>query len=115
MSTIEEISDNVKAYLGLRLEMLRLKATAMASGILANHIVVLYLTGMVLICLLFLAVALAIYLSDLFESAAAGFGATGAVLTIITAIVVLLRRKLLFGPLRDRFIRDLLGHDEKEK
>lgn len=85
--TIEDLVTDVKGYLNVRVEYLRLYAVERASKIFADLVTNVVVVVSFILAFLFGSVTLAFYLSTVFGGYTAGFGAV-AILYILLAVIV---------------------------
>lgn len=102
---LEELFSDAKVYLETRIEYTKLSAVEKGSKIFADLIT----NGAVIICFvlafLFASFTLALYLSDVLESYAAGFGCVAGIYLLLSIIVYLTKDKFIERFLVNLFIR----------
>lgn len=97
------IGDLADTFYKLTVLKLTQKTTNIASGILLG--VALGIFGFLIV--LFLSVALALWLGDLINSRAGGFLLTAGIFVVLLAIIAVLRKKIVFPYIRNRIIRKI--------
>lgn len=101
---LEALTDDFKAYMHTSKELLELQITeriAVASASLIQYAII---GIVVLFCLLFLSVSLGIYLSIVFESFLYGFLSVAGLYIVITGILILAKKQLIFNPVINTII-----------
>lgn len=100
------IIDQLKEYVETRLKLAKLDAIDKSTSVLASMITDVIVAISLILTFLFLSFALAFYLSGLFHSYCAGFGAVAGLYLLIAVIIILTKDKLQ-KPLVNLFIRKL--------
>lgn len=99
---VDHIEDLATTFYRLSIVSLTQKTSNITSGIIVTVI-----TGVIgLFILLFLGVALSLWLGDLVESRAGGF-LLGAAIFLIALIVLIVMRKQIMSPIRNFIIRKI--------
>jgi hypothetical protein len=104
---IEETVDNIKEYVQTRYELITLQASDRISDATSEILSKLLIALVVIIAFLLLSFAAAIYLSSAIGRDYSGFLIVGGAYFVIGVIMVLVRKKLIAGPLRDKMIKAL--------
>ncbi len=112
----DQLLKNVKEYINTRLELVQLQAIEKTSTILST----LFSNALIVLCLvmafLFGSLALGFYLSDVFESTAAGFGLVAAIYLVFAVIAVALKKsyleKALVNSLIKKFFKNRVSDNE---
>ena len=112
----ERLAENVRKYIALRMEVLRLEAlekTAWVASFLVSMFVVLFI---LFFSFIFVNVAIAFVLADFFGSLTIGFGIFGIFYFILALLVIIYRKKMIEGLLFSTAIENiLLGLEERER
>lgn len=105
----------LKEYVDSQLELVKLRAIARGSRIIASLVIDVSKILLALLVVFFLAMALAFYLGQLFNNYALGFLAAGGVFALIILLINLTKGKLELV-LMDMTIRKTLGkwHEEDD-
>jgi hypothetical protein len=104
----EQLITNIKGYLNLRYEVMRLEVTRKISGSGSVFISSIILCVFALITILFFSIAAGFYLSVLYGSRIQGFSLVGGFYLLVTFVLFLFRKKLLSEPVEDKMIHELL-------
>ena len=108
----EKLTDNLKEYVNTRYDLITLKLTQKTANISAHTIAVI-LIGMVMsMFLLFINIAVALYLSSLLNNNYAGFFMVAGFYLLITLIFIIGKRGLILTPIRNLIVKQIL-HDEQ--
>ena len=106
---IEEIIENLKNYINTNYELLKLKAVERISVSLADLISD-FLVGLVLfLFVFFISLWAGFYLSTLVGDNYSGFAIVAGIYLLIGLIMIVLRRKLVEKPLRNKIIRKIFS------
>lgn len=104
---VEELLSQVKAYSKIQLELLKLrtieKAAVTGSYLSANF----FIFSACVVTLIFLSIATAFYLSQLLGSIVSGFALVGAFYLLVTLVLVLLRKRIVETPIKNKIIYTL--------
>ena len=92
---IQALWAEVKTYINLRLEELRLKAVEKVSKIMADLITILLMITFAVMAFLAACITLAFYLSDLLNSYTQGFGCTALIFLAIAVITLLAKDRYI--------------------
>jgi hypothetical protein len=95
----------IKEYFETRLQLIKLQAVLAVSRLLTLIFVLIIVFILLLFILLFLGLALAWWLTELFDSKVLGFSGAAAVFLLLLVMVIVLRKVLLQNPLIRLFIR----------
>jgi hypothetical protein len=101
---IDQAIDNIKEYINTRYELVTLKATDKASGIISNVASGVLILWLMLMALLLLSFAAAWYFSVVTGQRYLGFCIVGGFYLVIGIVLVIFRRSLLFKPFRNKII-----------
>ncbi|MFA5713283.1 MAG: hypothetical protein WC960_03800 [Bacteroidales bacterium] len=108
LTHIEDIAEEAKNYIELRIEHLKLKIVEALSSIVSKLSVLLIALLLIIIAIAFLAVALNLYLSALFNSNITGALTTALIFIVIAIIVLLFRNRLFVNSLTSLFSAQIL-------
>lgn len=109
---INEVVTQVSTYSKLQTELLKLRgieATANAGSQLFSR---LFTWIVLLLACIFAGIAAALYLSKSFNSIILGFLGTAGVYLIVWLVLVLVRKKLIAEPLKNKIIFALTSQEE---
>ncbi len=104
---LEQIVNEIKEYINLRTELLKLEITERSSVIGASIFSVLIVVVLILFFLFLGSIGLSIYLSEFVGNSYAGFLIVAGGYLLLGLILFLGRKKLIEEPLRDKIIRKL--------
>ena len=102
-----ELVDHVEDMAGTFYKLTLLKATQKATNIGSSFLVILATSVLGLFALLFLGVALCLWLGDLVNSRAGGFLIGAGIFLLILGTVIALRKKIVFPYFRNLIIRKI--------
>jgi len=105
---LEEITDSIKEYLLLNLEILKLEATERISQIGASLTAVLLVSVSVFMFVFMLSIGLGFYISAMLGNAYSGFAIIAAFYFVLAILLFIGRKKLIEKPLRDKIIEKTL-------
>ncbi|MGP8214439.1 MAG: phage holin family protein [Bacteroidia bacterium] len=111
-SKIEELTDNVKEYINIRVELVKLQATNKVSILIAILEFGLIAFLLVQLILIVAGLALGYYLSSVTGSTFLGFLLVTGLYIIMGIVLVTYRKKLIINPIRNIIIKYILS-DEK--
>ncbi|MCX6205588.1 MAG: hypothetical protein NTZ19_04965 [Bacteroidetes bacterium] len=110
---LEENKKMIQEYVELKIEIFNLKFIRKSSSIGGILIWIMILAFSGLLILFFAGITLGFWLSKVFESNIAGFGATTGILLLITLILVLARKQLFINPIIRIIIREQTKENEE--
>lgn len=99
IESIQKLFSEIKNYINLQKELLQLTAAEKATTVITLLVVAVAFLFLGSFMFLFLACALAIYLGELFNNYAAGFGITAGVLLLLALLILIFRRQLIINPI----------------
>ena len=102
-----EIIDHVEDMAGTFYKLSLLKATQKATNVGSSFLVILALSVFGVFALLFLGIALCLWLGDLVNSRAGGFLIGAGFFFLVLGVIIALRKKIVFPFFRDLIIRKL--------
>lgn len=103
----EKLTESISNYAETYYKLSVLKAADKATGIASSTLSGLVLAVLGMFVLMFLSVALALWLGGLLNSAAAGFLLVGVLYAGIITVIVLLSKRIVFPFIRNKIIRKL--------
>lgn len=110
---LRDITDDVKEYVNLRMQLMRLNVTEKISGALANFIAAGAAIILLIIFFVFASIGLAYWVGSLLENTALGFISVAGIYLLL-AIIILLIRNSIQPKLTDIFINDFTNDDDGE-
>ena len=105
---IEDLNENLKAYLSTRYDLAVLKTTDKVSAIGSMTSLAVILGVFITLFVLFLSVSLGFFLSEWFGSYALGFLVLSGGYFLLFLVVLIFRKSLIIEPVRNRIIRSIL-------
>jgi hypothetical protein len=109
---LEEITDNLKEYLLLNFEILKLEATERISVIGASLTATLLIGISVFMFVFTLSIGLGFYISAILGDAYSGFAIIAAFYFLLAIILFVGRKKLIERPLRDKIIEKIANNPQ---
>lgn len=113
-SKIEDLFSNLKEYVKLQYDILRLQLTEKAATLGATLVTALILGFIVLLTVILLSITAALYAGDLMGSRTLGFMIVSGFYVLITLIFVLFKGKLIRDPIRDKIINEILKKEAEK-
>lgn len=113
--TIDDLVTDVKGYLNVRVEYLRLYAVERVSKIFAEMLTKVAVIISFMLAFLFGSVTLAFYLASVFESNTAGFGAVALIYILIAMLVFITKKSFLERALTNFAINTYFSKLEEEE
>jgi hypothetical protein len=112
LKKLEELTDSLKRYILLNIEIVRLEATKHVS-VIGSTVVGSFVVGISVFLFVFsLSIGLGFYLSALLGDSYSGFAIIAGFYFLLAIILFLGRKKFIEKPLRDKIIKKIL--EEKE-
>ena len=102
---IEEITEKVKSYIQTNYELIKLQTIERSSVILADLISNILVGLVVILFVFFLSICAGFYFSSRLGEYYLGFAIVAGFYFLCGLILILLRKKLLERPMRDKIIR----------
>jgi hypothetical protein len=109
---LEELTANIKEYVNIQYKLATLKAGGMASTIGAKIVAIFILALIFFLFLIFISITVGLYISTLVGSREKGFLILSAIYFVKGIILFVFREKLLIGPIRNSFIKQIFKDDE---
>lgn len=110
---LEENKKTLQEYVELKIEIFNLKFIRKSSSIGGILVWILILSFLGLLIIFFAGMTLGFWLSNIFDSNVAGFGATTGILLLITLILILARKQLFINPIIRIIIREQTRENEE--
>lgn len=108
----ESIGSSIRHYVNMQIDRAAMKGAEKMSWVSNKVIVTTIFIVAGSIILLFLGIALALFLGDVMNSYALGFLSVAGAVLIIAAVIYLLRKKLFANQMAKMYTRMLLGDDK---
>ena len=111
-ANLKGLEDDLKAYVHIQTEILRLSVADKASTFGAMTVTRIVLSAYAMLCIIFLSAGLALFIGQRLESFAGGFLIVGAFYLLVLAIVYAIRHRAIAVPVKDAIIRDMLAEEK---
>jgi hypothetical protein len=102
-----DLADHVEDLANTFYKLTVVNITQKATNIASNLLLVLTITIVGFLIILFVGVALALWLGDLVNSRAGGFLITAGIFGIVLLIIASIRKKIVFPYIRDLIVRKI--------
>ncbi len=112
-SKAEELVEHLKEYANNRVDQIKLSTSEKTAKLFAWLIAVGVIVVLVVFFILFAAVALSLYMGEVFGAIYWGFLFTGGVLLLLALLLWMFRAQLLQYPIRNAMIQQLFTKDEE--
>jgi hypothetical protein len=112
---MENLMGSLKDYVDVRLERIKLSVAGKLSALAANLLAAIFVCMMATMVIVFLSVALALYLGELFGHAWTGFLAVAGVYLLLAAITWLMKGKWIRMPIMNGIIAQLTKPEDDEE
>ncbi|MBC7652580.1 MAG: hypothetical protein H7101_12620 [Deinococcales bacterium] len=106
----ELITEHIGDFLETQKDLALVNAAIIGTNIASTSIVFLFISLFILLFLLFAAIALALWLGNIFENTALGFITTGGIFFVFGIICILLREKIVL-PIKDAIVNLIYDKD----
>jgi uncharacterized membrane protein YqjE len=113
-SKAEELAQHVKEYVNNRIDQLKLYSAEKTAKLLSNLIAVFVVVMLVVFFILFGAVALSLFMGEVFGATYLGFLLTGGILLLFALIIWVFRSSILQLPIMNSIIGQLFTETEEE-
>ncbi len=107
----DKLTDNLKEYANTRYEIITLQVTQKAANIGSQTTAILLIGMVVSLFLLFINIAVALYLSSVLNSRFVGFFIVAGFYFVLTLIFIIGRKKLIINPLRNLIVKQILNEE----
>ncbi len=105
----EQLTDSLKKYLNTNLELIKLQTTERSSVIFSSLISRLFVGLAGVSFVFFLSLGMGFYLNTFFENFHTGFAIVAGFYFLLCLILILIRKKFVEAPIRDKIIRTVLN------
>jgi Putative Actinobacterial Holin-X, holin superfamily III len=112
-SKAEELVEHLKEYANNRADQIKLSTSEKTAKLFSWLIAIGVIVALVVFFILFAAVALSLYMGEVFGAAYWGFLFTGAVLLLMALLLWMFRAQLLQYPIMTAMIQQLFTKDEE--
>lgn len=102
---IEELSEGLRDYLNTNVQLVKQETVAKSSVILSDLFSYMLIGMAGMFFLFFLSLTAGFYLSDLLENTFLGFAIVAGFYFLISLILILIRKKWLMKPIREKIIK----------
>lgn len=111
----EELTEKVKEYVNIQVELIKLKATDKLSLFSADMALGIILALLAFLVIIFISFAAGFYLASVTGSNFAGFIIVGGIYLAAAIIITIYRKKLIIDPVRNRIIKQMLSDEQHDK
>ena len=107
----EKLTDNLKEYANTRYEIVTLKVTQKVANIVSKTTAILLISLLISMFLLFINIAVALYLSSILNSQYVGFLIVAGFYFLLALLFIVGRKKLIINPLRNLIVKQILNDE----
>lgn len=111
----EELADNIKELVNVKLDSAKLAVAEKSSKVAANLIAGIVVVLTVTLFVIFLSVALAFFLAEILNSTWAGFLIVSGVYLLIAIIIRLVKERAIRIPIMNSILSQLFKEDEDDE
>lgn len=112
-SKVEELAEHLKEYASNRADQIKLSTSEKTAKLFSWLIAIGVIVALVVFIILFAAIALSLYMSEVFGAVYWGFLFTGGILLLMALLLWLFRAQLLQYPIMNALIKQLFTKDEE--
>lgn len=110
---IEELTDSLKSYVSTNMELIKYQAIERATVIIADLISNLMVILLLLFFVFFLSLWASFYLSALLGDNYSGIAIVAGFYLLIGLILLLVRKKMVIKPLRNKIVQNIFQEDKR--
>lgn len=107
----EQLIVDIKKYISLNYVLIKLKTIERTSKVLSNLFSSILILLVLLLFVFFISLAAGFYLSAILDSKYLGFAIVGGFYFLVSIILILIKKKHIEGPIRDKFIKDIFNEN----
>lgn len=107
----EKLTDNLKEYANTRYEIITLKVTQKVATIGSQTTAILLIGVLISMFILFINIAVALYLSSILNSQYIGFFIVAGFYFLLALVFIVGRKKLIINPLRNLIVKQILNDE----
>jgi hypothetical protein len=113
ISQLQHLADEVKSYVNVRIDLLKLNVAETASSIIANTMAKVISGIIFLFFLLFGSIALSLFLSSVIGNSYSGFLIVSGIYLALGLLIWYTRKKFIQAPIMNAIIRQLFSENGK--
>jgi hypothetical protein len=113
VSQLQHLADEVKSYVNVRIDLLKLNVAETASSIIANTMAKVISGIIFLFFLLFGSIALSLFLSSVIGNSYSGFLIVSGIYLALGLLIWYTRKKFIQTPIMNAIIRQLFSENGK--
>jgi hypothetical protein len=113
VSQLQHLADEVKSYVNVRIDLLKLNVAETASSIIANTMAKVISGIIFLFFLLFGSIALSLFLSSVIGNSYSGFLIVSGIYLALGLLIWYTRKKFIQAPIMNAIIRQLFSENGK--
>jgi hypothetical protein len=114
VSQLQHLADEVKSYVNVRIDLLKLNVAETASSIIANTMAKVISGIIFLFFLLFGSIALSLFLSSVIGNSYSGFLIVSGIYLALGLLIWYTRKRFIQAPIMNAIIRQLFSENGKE-
>ena len=111
----EELGKTIKEYINNRTDQLKLTAAEKTAVLVSLLMAAMIIAVFFVFAVLFLAIALSVYMGEVFGALYYGFLFTAAVILVLGMIVWIFRKQMIQYPLMNALLKHLFTEEEREE
>jgi hypothetical protein len=111
----EELGKTIREYVNNRTDQLKLTAAEKTAALVSLLIAAVVIAVFFVFAVLFLAIALSVYMGEVFGALYYGFLFTAAVILFFGVIVWMFRKQMIQYPLMNGLLKQLFAQEEEEE
>lgn len=111
----EELGKTIREYVNNRTDQLKLTAAEKTAALVSLLIAAVVIAVFFVFAVLFLAIALSVYMGEVFGALYYGFLFTAAVILFFGVIVWMFRKQMIQYPLMNGLLKQLFAQEEQEE
>lgn len=111
----EELGKTIREYINNRTDQLKLTAAEKTAVLISLLVAAMIIAAFFVFAVLFLAIALSVYMGEVFGALYYGFLFTAAVILVLGMIVWMFRKQMIQYPLMNALLKHLFTEEEREE
>lgn len=111
----EELGKTIREYINNRTDQLKLTAAEKTAVLIPLLLAAMIIAVFFVFAVLFLAIALSVYMGEVFGALYYGFLFTAAVILVLGMIVWMFRKQMIQYPLMNALLKHLFTEEEREE
>ena len=111
----EELADNIKEFVNVKLDSVKLSVAEKSSKIVSNIIAGVIVAVTIICFIIFFSVALAYFLAGFIGNVWSGFLIVSAIYLLITVIILAFKERMIRLPLMNSILSQMFKEDEDDE